>query len=155
MPCTKKLNVDTTKPVLVTGGTGYVAGNIIKQLLDLGLTVHTTVRDPSKTDRFQYLVDAADKTKGSIKFFAGDLLQPGSFDEAAAGCTHIFHTASPFIVDVKDPQKDLIEPAVHGTENVLNAANKTSTVKVVVVTSSCAAIYNHAADLEDVPGKVC
>jgi hypothetical protein len=31
----------------------------------------------------------------------------------------LFHTASPFIHGAKEPVKDLIKPAVHGTENVL------------------------------------
>lgn len=46
----------------------------------------------------------------------------------------------PFTTNVKDSQKELIEPAVKGPENVLNSANKTSLVKRVVLTSSCAAI---------------
>ena len=154
MPGTKQLNVDTSKPVMVSGGTGYVAGVLISQLLDLGVTVHATVRDASKTERFQYLQDYADKSKGSIKFFSADLVKPGSFDEAAAGCGIIFHTASPFVIDVNDVDQDLIIPAVKGTENVLGSANKTPTVKRVVLTSSCAAVYNHASDLKQIPGHV-
>ena len=144
MPSSKKLKIDTSKPVLVTGATGYVAGVLIQQLLEKGLTVHGTVRDPSKTDRFEYLQKIADASPGTIKFFKGDLLAPGSFDEAMSGCSTVFHTASPFTMEVKDPQKDLIDPAVLGTENVLNSANKTPTVKRVVVTSSCAAAYSDA-----------
>jgi uncharacterized protein YbjT (DUF2867 family) len=34
------LNIDKTKPVLVTGATGYVAGWIVKRLLEEGVTVH-------------------------------------------------------------------------------------------------------------------
>ena len=161
---TKNLNIDTSKPVLVTGATGYVAGVLIRKLvLECGLTVHATVRDPSKKERIQYLEDCcssstddvkSSKKKGSIKFFAGDLLQPGSFDEAAKGCSVIFHTASPFVLDVKDVDKDLLDPAIKGTENVLTTANKTPTVKRVVLTSSCAAIYNHASDLDSLPGGV-
>lgn len=84
---------------------------------------------------------------GSIKFFAADLLKEGSFDEACKGCAVIFHTASPFALSVKDPQKDLVDPAVKGTENVLTSASKTPSVTRVVVTSSVVAMYNHASDL--------
>jgi dihydroflavonol-4-reductase len=65
------------------------------------------------------------------------------------GCELVFHTASPFTIAVDDPQKDLIEPAQLGTRNVLEQANRTPSVKRVVVTSSCAAIYGDNADLED------
>ena len=154
MPCTKDLDIDTKSPVCVTGATGYVAGVLISRLLDRGLTVHATVRDPSKKERTQYLQDKADESKGAIKFFAGDLLKEGSFDEAAKGCSVIFHTASPFVISVKDVDEDLLKPAVKGTENVLTTASNTPTVKRVVLTSSCAAIYNHACDLDEIPEGV-
>jgi nucleoside-diphosphate-sugar epimerase len=47
---------------------------------------------------------------------------------------------------VKDPLKDLVEPAVHGTENVLSTANKTPSVKRVVVTSSMASLCTDASE---------
>ena len=68
------------------------------------------------------------------------------------GCELVYHTASPFVTDVKDPQKELIDPAVTGTENVLNTAKETASVKRVVLTSSCAAIYADAIDCEKAPG---
>lgn len=147
MPSNKKLNIDTSKPVLVTGATGYVAGVLIKQLLEKGLTVHGTVRDPSKTDRLAYLQKLADESSGTIKFFKGDLLTPGSFEEAMVGCAVVFHTASPFVASVEDPQKDLVDPALLGTENVLNSVNKTPTVKRVVLTSSIVATYGDACEV--------
>lgn len=138
--------IDVSKPVLVTGATGYIAGVLIKQLLEAGVTVHATVRDSTKKSRFQYIQDVADKTKGKILFFSADLLKEGSFEEAMKGCSIVFHTASPFVTVVEDPIRDLVNPAVNGTANVLNTATATSTVKKVVLTSSCAAISGHACD---------
>lgn len=143
---TDNIKIDTSKPALVTGATGYVAGVIIQQLLEKGVTVHATVRDPSKTSRLEYLIEAANKSPGSIKFFKGDLLDTGSFEEAMKGCSTVFHTASPFTLSVSDPRKDLIEPAVKGTENVLETCNKTPSVKRVVVTSSVVAIFTDASE---------
>ncbi len=111
------------------------------------------MRDPTNTRRLQYLIDLADKSPGSLKFFKGDLLDEGSFAEGMKGCSIVFHTASPFIMSVKDPQKDLIEPALLGTRNVLNEATKTGTVKRVVLTSSVAAIHNDASDTFKAPGN--
>ena len=144
--------VDTSKPVLVTGATGFVAGWIIKGLLEAGCTVHAAVRDPSRTDKVKHLTDIAEIAPGEIKFFAADLLKDGSYDAAMAGCSVVFHTASPFTIDVKDPQKELIDPAVNGTKTVLDSANRTDSVTRVVLTSSCAAIYGDNVDIKKAPG---
>jgi len=142
--------IDTSAPVLVTGATGYVAGVLIQQLLEAGVTVHAAVRDPTQTERLQYLVNLADnKTNknGSIRFFAGDLLKEGSYADAMKGCRVVFHTASPFVMGAQDPQTDLIEPAVQGTRNVLRTCNATPSVQRVVLTSSCAAMYTDAVEV--------
>jgi len=139
-------------PVLVTGANGYVASWVVKRLLDEGVTVHAAVRDPKNEKKIAHLKEAAAKSKGQIKFFASDLMKPGSYKEAMEGCALVYHTASPFTSDFKDPQKELIDPAVNGTANVLNSASEVSSVKRVVVTSSCAAIYTDAIDTVNAPG---
>lgn len=148
------LSIDTTAPVLVTGGTGYVAGHLIKHLLAEGLTVHATVRDPSRTERLQYLRDLAAGTPGTLRFFQADLLEAGSFDAAMAGCRVVFHVASPYTMDIKDAQTELVDPAVNGTTTVLDSANRTASVERVVLTSSMAAIFGASADLAETPRGV-
>jgi nucleoside-diphosphate-sugar epimerase len=143
--------LDISKPVLVTGATGYVAGWLIKKLLEEGFTVHATVRNPDNKAKLAHLDSIAAASKGTIKYFKADLLEQNAFFDAMQGCSVVFHTASPFSLDVKNPQKQLIEPAVLGTENVLNAVNKTPSVERVVLTSSCAAIYTDCSDLESTP----
>lgn len=139
-------------PVLVTGATGYVAGWIVQYLLDGGFTVHAAVRDPAKTSRVEHLAAMAAASPGKLVLFKADLLDPGSYAEAIAGCSHVFHTASPFVMKVQNPQKELIEPAVLGTRNVLEEATRTPSVRRVVLTSSCAAIYTDAIDCARAPG---
>lgn len=141
------LNIDRNIPVMVTGATGYVAGWIVKRLLEEGVTVHAAVRDPENKEKLKYLNQLAKETGGTIKYFKTDLLEPGSYNESMAGCQVVFHTASPFTIDVKDPQKELVDPAKLGTRNVLEEINRTPSVKRVVLTSSCAAIYGDNADL--------
>lgn len=148
------LEIDRNNPVCVTGATGYVAGWIVKRLLDEGLTVHATVRDPNNDQKLAHLREAAAKAPGTLKFFAADLLQAGSFHEAVAGCGVVFHTASPFQITVEDPQKDLVDPAVQGTRNLLDAVEASPSVTRVVLTSSCAAIYGDNADLQQTPRGV-
>ena len=99
---------------MVTGATGYVASWLVKKLLDEGYVVHATVRDPDNKQKLQYLDALAEKASGSIRYFKADLLKKDGFKEAMEGCEIVFHTASPFINKVKDPQKDLIDPALKG-----------------------------------------
>lgn len=143
--------IDKTKPVMVTGATGYVAGWIVKKLLDEGLTVHAAVRHPENKDSVSHLDDLAAGSRGKIVYFKADLLTEGSYDEAMKGCELVFHTASPFTSNFSDPQKDLVDPALMGTKNVLASASRTGTVKRVVLTSSCAAIIGDAVDCVNYP----
>lgn len=146
--------LDPNAPILVTGATGYVAGRLVERLLEQGHTVHAAVRNPEDRSKLRHLNEPAEGLPGSIRFFKSDLLEPGSYAEAMAGCELVFHTASPFTMDVKDPVAELIKPARLGTRNVLESANQTPSVKRVVVTSSCAAIYGDNADLAETSGGV-
>lgn len=146
--------INKNNPVLVTGATGYVAGRLIEKLLSEGLTVHAAVRDPDNAEKLKYLNALAEKTPGTIRYYKADLLKEGSYAEAMKGCELVFHTASPFTLDVSDPQKDLIDPAKLGTRNVLETATQIDSVKRIVLTSSCAAIYGDNADLKDTPDGV-
>ncbi|QNH50608.1 aldehyde reductase [Acinetobacter venetianus] len=146
--------MNKSTPILVTGATGYIAGWIIERLLNQGYKVNATVRDPSKTNKIQHLYDIAEKSSGQIQFFKADLLDPNSFDDAMQGCEVVIHTASPFVVtNYKDAVKDIIEPAVKGTENVLNSVNRTESVKRVVLTSSIASTYGDAIEILDTPNN--
>ncbi len=152
------INQDMTQstkeqPVLVTGATGYVAGWLVKRLLDDGYTVHAAVRDPSNKEKLKYLDALAEQSPGNIRYFKTDLLEPGSYAEAMDGCAVVFHTASPFTLAVKDVQKELVDPALLGTRNILEQAKHCQSVKRVVVTSSTAAICSDAADMQNAKGE--
>lgn len=145
--------IDKTRPVMVTGASGYIANWIVKLLLEAGCTVHATVRNPDNEKSVGPLKKiAAGASQGSLKLFKADLLDEGSFDAPMAGCEVVIHTASPFVVrGFKDAHEALIRPAVEGTRNVLEAANRTDSVKRVVLTSSVAAIYGDCADMQKNP----
>lgn len=144
--------IDKSKPVMITGANGYVASWLVKKLLEEGITVHAAVRNPDSDKKVGHLKGIAENAKGDLKFFKADLLTPGAYKEAMEGCELVYHTASPYTLSVKNPQKDLIDPALNGTENVLNTAKEVPSVKRVVVTSSCAAIYTDAIDTVNAPG---
>lgn len=146
--------VDTTAPVMVTGGTGYLGSWVVRGLLEAGATVHAAVRNPDDAAKVAHLEAAAQAGPGRLRLFAADLLQEGSYDRAMEGCAVVIHTASPFIRAVSDPQRDLVTPALEGTRNVLGGVERTASVRRVVLTSSVAAMCGDAADLEDYPGRI-
>ena len=115
--------------ILATGGTGYVGAWVVKGLLEKGHTVRLTVRDKTKKENYRFLSKIAEDSVGSLEIWEADLLKKGSFDKAAKGCDRIVHMASPFRLNVKNAQRDLVDPAVKGTLNVLQAANRSNSVK--------------------------
>jgi len=128
-----------TKTVLVTGGSGFLGGWCLVELLRHGYTVRTTVRDLAKEaevrGRVASQVDAGER----LSFFAADLGRDDGWTEAVAGCDYVLHVASPFPpAQPKDPD-ELIVPAREGTLRVLRAALDAG-VERVVVTSSVAAV---------------
>lgn len=147
------MSLRSPRPALVTGGNGYVASWVVKRLLERGFDVRATVRDPHDPGKAARLKEIARDCGGRLTLFRADLNDPGGFGPAMLGCDIVFHIASPLIVRrVGDPRSDLIEPATAGTRNVLEAANRTPSVRRVVLTSSIVAIYGDAADLAAVDG---
>lgn len=122
--------------VCVTGASGYVASHIVKQLLEREYEVVGTVRDTSK--EYPYLTELPGAAE-RLTLAAANLVDEGSFDAPVAGCEVVFHTASPFAMNVTNPQEDLVDPAVRGTLTVLESAAKAG-VRKVVLTSSVAAV---------------
>lgn len=141
--------IDPTRPVLVTGATGYVASWIVRYLLEDGYVVRGTVRDPGKASGLEHLHALADVHGGRLTLHRADLLDEGSFAEAMDGCELVIHTASPFIIGkVRDPEAQLVRPALEGTRNVLGSVDATESVKRVVLTSSVVAIQGDNADMK-------
>ncbi|XP_027931066.1 cinnamoyl-CoA reductase 1-like [Vigna unguiculata] len=127
------------KVVCVTGASGYIASWLVKFLLQRGYTVKATVRDPKDPRKVDHLL-SLDGAKERLHLVKANLLEEGSFDSAVQGCHAVFHTASPFFNNAKDPQTELLDPAVKGTLNVLKSCVNSPTLKRVVLTSSIAAV---------------
>jgi dihydroflavonol-4-reductase len=125
--------------VLVTGASGFIASRIIEELLAHGHRVRGTVRSLKKEKELAPLRGLPGAPE-RLELAEADLLTDSAFDEAARGMDAVLHTASPYVLDAKDPQADLVDPAVKGTRNVLGSAARAGSVRRVIVTSSMAAI---------------
>lgn len=129
--------------VLVTGGTGYIGGELIKQLLAKGWTVHTTVRNKAKSeaalqDRFaQNGKHPGDK----LKVFQAELMSDDGWAEANAGCTHVAHVASPIAASTPKDENDMIVPAREGTLRALRFAKAAGVTRFVQTSSMAAVAY--------------
>ncbi len=125
--------------VLVTGGSGFLGGRAIIDLLKEGYAVRTTVRDAAKGPRIIENISGELGRPAGIEFFEADLASDEGWAEAVAGCRYVLHIASPFPpARPKDPQ-ELIRPAVDGATRVISAALDAG-VERIVMTSSVAAI---------------
>jgi len=126
--------------ILVTGGSGYIAGFIIRQLINEGWTVHTTVRNLAREIEVRSWL-AVDDSK--LKFFTADLMSDAGWAEAVVGCSHVAHVASPLPSNAPTSDDELIVPAREGALRALRFAHAAG-VKRLVMTSSVAAIaYGH------------
>ncbi|MCW3846205.1 NAD-dependent epimerase/dehydratase family protein [Sphingomonas sp. LB-2] len=127
-----------TETVLVTGGSGYIGGWCVVELLRRGYEVRTTVRSLSKEAAVRAAIAAEVDPEDRLRFFAAELTSDAGWDEAVAGCDYVLHVASPLGThQPKDPQ-ELIVPAREGALRALRAAAKAG-VKRVVLTSSVSA----------------
>jgi nucleoside-diphosphate-sugar epimerase len=124
--------------ILVTGGSGYIAGWCIVQLLQRGYDVRTTVRSLSKAPTVRAAIATETDPADRLTFFAAELTSPEGWDEAVKGCDYVLHVASPLGTNLPSDPDVLIVPARDGALNVLRAAAKAG-VKRVVLTSSVAA----------------
>ena len=129
-----------TGTALVTGGSGYIAGFLIPQLIENGWTVHTTVRNLKREPEVRGWLKV---DNDRLQFFAADLEYDAGWAEAIAGCTHVAHVASPFPMNVPKDADELVVPAREGALRALRFA-RAAGIRRFVLTSSMAAIaYGH------------
>ncbi len=127
------------KTVLVTGGSGFLGGWCVVELLRRGYRVRTTVRDLGREAEVRAVIGSAGVDADDLSLFAADLRADEGWELAIAGCDYVLHVASPFPpAQPKDPD-ELIVPAREGTLRVLGLALAAG-VERVVVTSSVAAV---------------
>ncbi|KAF8894219.1 hypothetical protein CPB84DRAFT_1783007 [Gymnopilus junonius] len=117
----------TSKLVLITGVTGFIASHIADQLLERGYRVRGTARG-SKYDTLVATVH-----RPGLEFVRINDVATADFSEALKGVDAVMHIASP-LAGRKD-REETFRTAIQGTTNILPQAVKAG-VKKVVATSS-------------------
>lgn len=134
----------TGKRVLVTGGSGFIAGHCILQLLAQGYAVRTTVRSLAKEASARKTLEDAGMIHGEhLSFAAADLLEDTGWADAVAGMDFILHVASPVMPGHVDNENDVIVPAREGTLRVLRAARDAGIRRVVLTSAFHAVSWGH------------
>ena len=129
-----------SQTIIVTGGTGYIAGFVIRQLVAEGWHVRTTIRNLSREDEMRGWLDV---DNSRLRVFAANLTSDDGWAEACAGCTHMAHLASPLPTQaVRDPDT-LIVPARDGALRALRFARGAGVGRVVMTSSVAAVAYGH------------
>ena len=128
---------------LVTGGTGFVGANVVRELLADGATVRVLARP--RSDR-RALADLP------VEIVEGDLLDAASLRRAVAGVETVFHVAADYRLWVPDRQL-LFRTNVDGTRAVLEAATEAG-ARRIVYTSTVGALgipHDGTPGTEDTP----
>ena len=93
----------------VTGATGFIGGELVKQLVGRGHKVVALVRSPQKAAMLRAL---------GVEMHAGDITDRETLKAPMQGVDGVFHVAAWYKVGIKEPLADQIN--VDGTRNVLN-----------------------------------
>ena len=128
--------VDT---VLVTGGTGFVTGWCIVELLKRGYAVRTTLRSLSRESTVRAAIASGGAPVDRLSFVTADLTKDEGWDAATTGCDYALHVASPLGRDAPRDRNALVVPARDGTLRVLRAAAKAGVKRVVMTSAATAA----------------
>lgn len=135
----------TQQRVLVTGGSGFIAGHCILQLLEQGYLVRATVRSLKREPAVRSVLGDAGMVNGdALSFVAADLTNDTGWAGAVADCDFVLHVASPVQVENVENEDDVIGPAREGTLRVLRAARDGGVKRVVLTSAFHAVAYGYA-----------
>jgi nucleoside-diphosphate-sugar epimerase len=123
--------------VLVTGGSGYIGGWCVAELLRRGYDVRTTVRSPGREEAVAEAVSTI-ADPGRLTFAVADLTADDGWAAAMKDVDFVLHVASPLGITGDD--KDALITAAHGgTLRVLRAATAAGVRRVVLTSAANAA----------------
>ncbi|MEU4171064.1 NAD-dependent epimerase/dehydratase family protein [Streptomyces sp. NPDC026665] len=128
-----------TELVLVTGGSGYIAGWCVAGLLERGYDVRATVRSPEKARSVTEAVSGVVDPAGRLSFAVADLTADEGWDAAMKDVDRVLHVASPLGMTAGGDPRSLIAPARDGALRVLRAAASAGVKRVVMTSAANAA----------------
>lgn len=128
-----------SKHILVTGASGFIAQQLIVDLLESGHDVRGTIRSLARADTVKATLAEHHPRGAEVELVAADLEADDGWNAAVSDVEAIHHVASPFPLGAPKDPMDLIRPAREGALRMLRAAKQAGITRVIL-TSSCAAI---------------
>lgn len=98
--------------ILVTGATGFLGAELVKQLTDQNLLVRALGRSSSK-------IPALLQNNTLVTWHIADINEPENLADAFEGVTKVYHCAATVSFDPKDKAK-LLKINIEGTANIVN-----------------------------------
>ena len=135
-----RVRVVMVEIVLVTGASGFIGSHIVANLLSKGRNVRAALRAPDDPERVDHLLALPIGDGGSLDIVKMDLFDADEVNAAVDGCSDVIHAAAALYVGKSEPQKEVVDPSIIGTQNICDAIDATDSVKRLVHTSSTAAI---------------
>ncbi len=127
------------KTVGIIGGSGFIGSFITKKFLKKGYNVKVSVTDIKKSEKYKHLFNLENSDSRNISPLKVENLE--ALKDFISDCEIVIHGGTPFQLDVKDPQTELFDPTIKGTENFLKAVMDTPIIEKLVFIASVAA-YN-------------
>ncbi|RFN60085.1 NAD-dependent epimerase/dehydratase family protein [Marixanthomonas ophiurae] len=125
------------KTVGIIGGAGFIGSYITKKFLKKGFNVKVSVTDIKKSEKYKHLFNLENSDNLNISSLRVENLEV--LKDFISDCELVIHGGTPFQLDVKDPQTELFNPTIKGTENFLEAISETPSIEKVVFIASVAA----------------
>lgn len=124
------------KTVGIIGGSGFIGSHITKKFLEEGYNVKASVTDIKKSEKYKHLFNLENSDNLNISALKVENLD--ALKDFISDCEIVIHGGTPFQLDVQDPQTELFDPTIKGTENFLKAISENSFIEKVVFISSVA-----------------
>ena len=112
--------------ILVTGGTGFVGGALVRALVERGARVRVLARPTSRTEHLEEL---------DVEIARGDLFDPASILTALEDCDTLYHTAALYDLWGLD-ESAVMRTECEGTRNVLEAAGQMQVERIVYTSTA-------------------
>lgn len=118
---------------LVTGANGHLGNNLVRLLIEKGISVRASVRNINNKAPFSGL---------NCEVVQSDITDKQSLKNALQGVEVFYAVGAAFKLWAKDPEKEIYDVNLRGTKNMIEAAAEAGVKRIVYVSSIAALDYS-------------